>query len=189
MSRSKWLWLVWIMAGGLGLAPAWAEEPVSQHAEPSEPYGLGRQANESEIQAWDIDIAPNGSGLPPGKGSVQLGARVYATKCASCHGSTGTEGPMPRLVGGRGSLASTQPIKTVGSFWPYATTLYDYIFRTMPLTAPQSLRPNKVYSLVAWILYRNKIIEESVILDAKTLPTIHMPNRNGFIPDPRPEVP
>ena len=96
---------------------------------------------------------------------------------------------MDRLVGGVGTLASPQPIKTIGSYWPYATTLYDYIHRAMPFPAPQSLSSNDVYSLVAWLLYRNGIIAEDLILDAKSLPAISMPNRQGFVPDPRPDVP
>lgn len=152
-------------------------------------YGFGQPATEVDITAWDIDVAPNGVGLPHGRGTVQQGATLYAAKCAACHGPTGTEGPKDRLVGGQGSLATEHPIKTIGSYWPYATTLYDYIFRAMPFTAPQSLTPDEVYSLVAWLLYQNGIIEKDEVMDARTLPTIRMPNRDGFVADPRPDVP
>lgn len=170
---------------------AWACLVGSPGAAQDEPagYGLGRPATEAEIGAWDIEVGPGGAGLPPGRGSVQEGAKVYAAKCASCHGPTGVEGPMDRLVGGRGTLATDKPVKTVGSFWPYATTLYDYIYRAMPPAAPQSLAPHEVYSLVAWILYRNEILAEEAVLDARTLPAVRMPNRDGFVPDPRPDVP
>jgi mono/diheme cytochrome c family protein len=152
-------------------------------------YGIGRPATESEMRAWNIDIAPSGEGLPAGRGTVPRGAAIYAQKCASCHGPTGIEGPRDRLVGGQGTLKSSEPIKTVGSYWPYATTLYDYIYRTMPFTAPQSLTADEVYSLVAWILARNGILPDDAVIDAKTLPAIRMPNRNGFVPDPRPDIP
>jgi len=149
-------------------------------------YGLGRPADDKDLQGWNIDVAPNGEGLPPGRGTAHEGAKVYAAKCAGCHGPTGVEGPMDRLVGGYGTLATEQPIKTVGSYWPYATTLYDYIHRAMPFTAPQSLTPDEVYSLVAWILAQNKIIAEDAVMDAKSLPLVQMPNRNGFVSELRP---
>lgn len=155
----------------------------------AEPLGLGRPATDAEIRAWDIDIAPGGAGLPPGKGTAKEGARLFSSKCASCHGVTGQEGPAPQLVGGHGTLATGHPVKTVGSYWPYATTLYDYIRRAMPLTAPQSLTSDEVYALVAWLLAQNGIIAQDAVMDAQTLPTVRMPNRHGFVPDPRPDVP
>ena len=152
-------------------------------------YRLGQPATEADIKAWDIDIAPDGVGLPHGRGTVQQGSTLYAAKCAACHGPTGTEGPKDRLVGGQGSLATEHPIKTIGSYWPYATTLYDYIFRAMPFTAPQSLTPDEVYNLVAWLLHQNGIISKDAVMDAVTLPAVRMPNREGFVSDPRPDVP
>ncbi len=152
-------------------------------------YGFGQPATEADIKAWNIDITPTGEGLPPGRGTVQEGGVVYANKCAACHGPTGTEGPKDRLVGGQGSLTTNQPIKTIGSYWPYATTLYDYIHRAMPLNAPQSLVPDEVYSVVAWLLHQNGIIPATMVIDGQTLPTVKMPNRDGFVPDPRPDVP
>lgn len=159
----------------------WSEDEPRTH-------GLGRPATEAEIRAWDIDVAPTGEGLPPGQGTVNQGAQVYAAKCAACHGPTGTEGPNDRLVGGQNTLAISDPVKTVGSYWPYATTLYDYIRRAMPFDAPQSLSADEVYSVVAWLLHQNGIIVEDIVTDARTLPQIRMPNRDGFIPDPRPDV-
>ncbi|MCS6327148.1 MAG: cytochrome c [Nitrospira sp.] len=165
-----------VLLGGVGIA----EEPLR--------YGFGRPAAEGEIRALNIDIDPTGAGLPPGQGTVQQGAAVYANKCASCHGLTGTEGPKDRLVDGHDSLATAHPVKTIGSFWPYATTLYDYIHRAMPLNAPQSLTPEEVYSVVAWLLHQNGIIPADMIIDAQTLPAVKMPNRGVFVSDPRPEV-
>jgi mono/diheme cytochrome c family protein len=152
-------------------------------------YGIGRQATDAEIQPFDIDVAPSGEGLPPGRGTVSRGAEIYTKKCASCHGPTGVEGPADRLVGGHGSLRSHEPVKTVGSYWPYATTLYDYIYRAMPFTAPQSLTPEEVYSVVAWILARNGIVPDDAVIDAANLPRVRMPNHDGFVPDPRPGLP
>ncbi len=151
-------------------------------------YGFGHAPTNSEIQRWDIDVGPTGDGLPLGQGTVSQGAAVFASKCASCHGATGQEGPKDRLVGGQGTLASQQPIKTIGSYWPYATTLYDYVRRAMPFNAPQSLTNDEVYAAIAWLLHQNGIIPADSILDAKTLPAVPMPNRNGFVPDPRPDV-
>lgn len=151
-------------------------------------YGFGRPATEAEINAWDIDISPTGEDLPSGRGTVKQGAQVYAAKCAGCHGPTGVEGPNDRLVGGHGSLATERPVKTVGSYWPHATTLYDYIYRAMPITNPQSLTPDEVYSLVAWILHQNGIVPADAVMDARSLPAVRMPNRDGFVSDPRPDV-
>jgi S-disulfanyl-L-cysteine oxidoreductase SoxD len=151
-------------------------------------FGIGRPASDDEIRAWNIDVNPSGEGLPPGRGTVHEGARIFAMKCAACHGATGTEGPKDRLVGGKNTLATQEPIKTIGSYWPYATTLYDYIYRAMPFTAPQSLSPDETYSVIAWLLYQNGIIEEGKVIDAQSLPAITMPNRGGFIPDPRPDT-
>ena len=152
-------------------------------------YGIGRSATDEELRAWNIDVSPGGEGLPPGEGTVKRGAQVYAAKCAACHGPTGTEGPKDRLVGGHNTLQTPKPVRTIGSYWPYATTLYDYIHRAMPFNAPQSLSPDEIYSVVAWLLFQNSIVKEDAVIDARTLPGIVMPNRNGFIQDPRPDVP
>jgi cytochrome c len=173
---------------GIGLAGIAAWHVEAAQDKPTN-YGLGRTATEAEIAKWNLDVSPSGDGLPPGQGTVKHGAQLYAKKCAGCHGPTGVEGPMVPLVGGRGTLATPEPVKTVGSYWPQATTLYDYIYRAMPYTAPQSLTPDEVYSLVAWLLFRNGIVPERAIMDARTLPAVQMPNRLGFVPDPRPDVP
>jgi len=166
----------------------WAGGPTDRQ-EQTHGYGLGRPATDQEVRAWNIDVAPTGEGLPAGQGTAKQGAALFVARCATCHGPTGKEGPMDRLVGGTGTLASQHPIKTIGSYWPYATTLYDYVHRAMPFPAPQSLSPDEVYSVVAWLLYQNGIIAEDVVLDAHSLPGISMPNRQGFLPDPRPDVP
>jgi mono/diheme cytochrome c family protein len=151
-------------------------------------FGLGRPATEAEIAAWNLDIDPDGKNLPAGQGSVKQGKEVYEAQCGACHGEKGEGGIGDRLVGGMGTLATSQPIKTVGSFWPYTTTLFDYIRRAMPINAPQSLSNNEVYAVTAYVLYLNGLIADSASLDAKSLTAIKMPNRDGFIPDPRPDV-
>jgi cytochrome c len=153
-------------------------------------FGFGAEATEEEIAGWNIDIAPDGTGLPAGSGTVEQGKELYAKLGAACHGANG-EGTdaAPALVGGEGSLASDSPTKTVGSYWPYATTLYDYIYRSMPANAPQSLTPDEVYAIVAFLLNANGIIPDDAVMDQDTLPQVVMPNHAGFTsPDPRPEV-
>ena len=175
------VFLVFLVLLGMPLLAAWS-------AGKGDIFHLGRVATQDEIQAWDIDVAPDGKGLPVGRGTVQEGARVYAERCASCHGATGVEGPKPKLIGGQGALASAHPLKTVGSYWPYATTLFDYIYRAMPFVAPQSLTPDQVYAVTAWILFQNGLLEKDAVLDRETLPEVRMLNRDGFVPDPRPDV-
>ena len=178
----------YVVAGVTALALAVGAISVAKPAEDWLEYGVGRPATDEEIRAWNIDVSPTGEGLPPGQGTIKQGAQVYATKCAACHGPTGTEGPKNKLVGGRNTLTAPKPIKTIGSYWPYATTLYDYIHRAMPFNAPQSLTPDETYSVIAWLLFQNQVIAEDAVIDAQTLPKVEMPNRNGFIPDPRPDV-
>lgn len=171
------------------LAATLVQIPGTGRTEPvAETYGFGRSATEAEIKAWDIEIAPDGAGLPPGRGTVQQGRQTFQQKCAVCHGQSGREGPMNRLVDGQGTLETSQPLKTVGSYWPHATTLFDYIRRAMPFTAPQSLSDDEVYGLVAWLLYQNGIIPEDAVMTPETLPAVRMPNRDGFVADPRPDV-
>jgi cytochrome c len=148
---------------------------------------LGHAPHPDEIKAWDFAIGPDGKELPPGSGSAAEGAKVYAAQCAGCHGKTGKEGPNDVLVGGQGTLNTAKPVKTVGSYWPYATTVWDYINRAMPYNKPGSLSASEVYSLTAYLLSLNGIIKEDAVLNAKTLPQVQMPNRNGFIGDPRPD--
>ena len=143
---------------------------------------LGRVATPDEIASWDISVGPDGTGLPSGRGTPKQGEAVYAQKCAACHGEKGAGKPNDQLVGGRGSLSGDQaPVKTVGSFWPYATTLFDYIRRAMPLNAAKSLSDDEVYAVCAYLLQLNGIIGEDNAMDAQTLPQVQMPNRDGFI--------
>jgi mono/diheme cytochrome c family protein len=151
-------------------------------------YGVGRAPTVQEVNAWDLTIPPDGQGLPPGRGTAALGKAVFIQKCASCHGERGEDQKYYVLVGGRGTLTTDKPLKTVGSFWPYATTLWSYINRSQPLDAPGSLTPDEVYAVAAYLLHLNGIIGETDVIDARTLPQIKMPNRAGFMLDPRPDV-
>jgi len=152
-------------------------------------YGIGRRATDAEIAAWNLDIDRDGKSLPAGSGSVKHGKEIYEAQCAACHGASGEGGLGDKLAGGQGSLATPKPIKTVGSFWPYAPTLFDYIRRAMPLNAPQSLSNDEVYAVAAYVLNLNGLVSEDKTIDAKSLASIKMPNRNGFVVDPRPDVP
>jgi cytochrome c len=144
---------------------------------------LGVAADPALISAWDVSIPPSGAGLPPGSGTAKQGTLVYVAKCQSCHGERGVGKPMDALVGGIGSLATDKPVRTVGSFWPYATTLFDYVRRAMPTTAPMSLTNEEVYAVSAYILSINGIIGENDIMNAQTLAGVKMPNRDGFVSD------
>jgi cytochrome c len=146
----------------------------------SGPVGLGKPISENQIRAWNIDVGPSGAGLPPGSGTAIAGEKLYQQQCASCHGDQGQGGVANRLVGG-GALNTNSPVKTVGSFWPYSTTIFDYVKRAMPHQAPQSLTDDQVYAATAYILYLNKIIAKDAVMDAKTLPLVKMPNKDGFI--------
>lgn len=150
----------------------------------------GRTASSAEVRARNLDVSPDGEGLPPGRGGPREGRLVYVSKCAGCHGPGGSGSAVfPPLVGGRGSLASAEPLPTVGSYWPYATTVWDYIRRAMPYEAPGSLTANETYAVTAYILYLNGIIGPHDVLSARTLPDVRMPNRHGFVVDPRPDLP
>jgi S-disulfanyl-L-cysteine oxidoreductase SoxD len=152
--------------------------------------GIGRTATPAEIAGWDIDVRADGQGLPPGRGSVREGEKLFAATCAVCHGAKGEGNPADQLAGGFGTLATSKPVRTVGSYWPYSSTLFDYVRRAMPFNAPQSLTADQVYAISAYILYLNNIVTQDAVLDATSLPKVEMPNRNGFIrPDPRPDVP
>jgi cytochrome c len=155
----------------------------------SRKYNLGRVPTPEELQARDVSVYPTGVGLPPGEGSAKEGRNIYAARCASCHGVKG-EGHRenPPLAGGFGTLKSDTPLATVGSYWPYPTTVWDYINRAMPYQEPGTLSPTEVYSVTAYVLYLNGIVGENAILNAATLPKVRMPNRDGFISDPRPDT-
>ena len=143
--------------------------------------GIGKPITENQIRSWNIDISPNGDGLPGGSGTAFSGEVLYQQQCASCHGDKGQGGIANRLVGG-GGLDTKTPVKTVGSFWPYSTTIFDYTRRAMPHNAPQSLSSDQVYAATAYILFLNNIISKDALMDAKSLPLVRMPNRDGFIP-------
>ncbi len=145
---------------------------------------FGRPATPAEIALWDIDVRPDGQCLPPGQGTVAQGKQVFADNCAVCHGENAVGGIKDRLAGGQGTLASNAPVKTVGSFWPYATTLFDYIHRAMPYQAPGSLSNDDTYAVAAYILSLNGILPADGNLDRDSLPKVRMPNRDGFVPEP-----
>jgi S-disulfanyl-L-cysteine oxidoreductase SoxD len=159
---------------------ACAVQPASKS---SKVPAFGAPASAAEIARWDISIPPSGAGLPPGSGGVKQGEAVYAAKCQACHGAKGAGKPADPLVGGAGSLATKAPLRTVGSYWPYATTLFDYTRRAMPLTNPLSLTDDEVYAVSAYILNLNGIVPADAVMDAKTLPQVKMPNRDGFVSD------
>jgi cytochrome c len=148
----------------------------------AESPNLGKEVSPEEIASWDNSIGPDGAGLPPGSGTPRQGQQVYLAKCLACHGEKGAGKPNDQLVGGQGSLEPGQaPVKTVGSFWPYATTVFDYVRRAMPLNEPKSLSDDEVYAVVAYILWLNGMIGENDTIDAQTLPSVRMPNRDGFV--------
>jgi S-disulfanyl-L-cysteine oxidoreductase SoxD len=151
-------------------------------------FGLGRTPTAEEVRRLDISIPPSGEGLPQASGTVERGKTVYDTQCLRCHGATGREGPQEALVGGRGSLVTAKPLKTVGSYWPYATTLWDYVNRAMPFDRPGTLPADDVYAVVAYVLRLNDLIGDGEVMDHTTLPKVRMPNRDGFFPDDRPDA-
>jgi cytochrome c len=162
-----------LLVGGCAGAGATAGAPEGPN--------LGREATPAQIAGWDISVGPDGVGLPPGKGTPAAGALVYEQKCQACHGARGAGQPNDRLVGGQGTLASKTPVKTIGSYWPYATTVFDYVRRAMPYIQPQSLTNDEVYALTAYLLNLNGIIGDGDEMNAQTLPKVKMPNQTNFI--------
>ena len=154
---------------------------------------VGRTPTKEEIQAWDIGIGPDGKGLPAGQGSAKEGAPIFAAKCAVCHGAEGKGAAIgPRLTGAKAdfeTLNTVRPVRSVGGYWPYATTVWDFINRAMPRGQSGTLTPNEVYAVTAFILAKNDIIKEDDVLDAKSLPKVQMPNRNGFVPAKFSDIP
>jgi len=144
---------------------------------------LGKPISPEDLASWDISIGPDGAGLPPGSGTAKQGEAVFTAKCQACHGEKGAGRPNDRLVGGQGSLAGDKPpIKTVGSFWPYATTMFDYVRRAMPYNESKTLSADEIYAVVAYVLNLNGVIGDTDVINAQTLPHVKMPNRDGFIP-------
>jgi len=158
------------------LALGWLATAVAQGGP-----DLGTPAPAELIAAWDISIPPDGAGLPPGSGTALEGEAIYAAKCLACHGPDGTGQPNDRLAGGLGTLKSAAPLKTVGSYWPYATSVFDYIRRAMPLPQPQSLTADETYALTAYLLSLNRIIGPEEVMNATTLPKVVMPNRDNIV--------
>jgi S-disulfanyl-L-cysteine oxidoreductase SoxD len=176
---------LWLAAGLVVLLVTAGALPVAAQL-PT--YGVGRPPTAEEVKAWDLTIPPDGQGLPAGSGTAALGQAIYTERCASCHGVKGEDPKYSRLVGGQGTLATDKPVRTIGSFWQYAPTLWSYIHRAQPFDEPGSLTADQVYAVTAYLLYLNGIISEQDVMDAKTLPQVKMPNRDGFVPDPRPDV-
>jgi len=192
------LGLIAVASGGGAISLAAQTRPAApakpQPAKPSakEPatFGIGRPATPAEVAALDVDVGPDGAGLPPGRGTSADGAPIYAARCASCHGKTGKEGPNDVLVGrlpGDAFPFARDPRapKTIGSYWPYATTVFDYIRRAMPPDAPRSLGDNEVYGLVAYLLFLNELIPADAVIDQTSLPKVTMPAHDHFVPDTR----
>jgi cytochrome c len=157
----------------------------------AEPFGLGREALPEEVAAWDIDIRPDGKGLPEGSGDVWTGEEVFAEQCAVCHGDFAEGvGRWPVLAGGHDTLTRQRPVKTIGSYWPYLSTVYDYIYRAMPFGYAQSLTPDDVYAITAYLLYMNDVVtEDDFTLSHENFTEVRLPNEGNFIEDPRPDTP
>lgn len=182
--RRRYIFLLGAIVAACSI-PAFAQSKPSQR-----PFGIGRVATAEEIKAIDIDVMPDGRGLPPGRGTVAEGATIYAAKCASCHGKNGEGASFERLVatdsGSNFDFATNAKLpRAVGNYWPYATTLYDYTYRAMPFLQPGTLSANETYSLVAYILALNKIVPEDAVMDAAALPKVKMPARDRFVIDNR----
>jgi cytochrome c len=167
--------LLWLLPA----APALAQQPISAPA-------LGRPALPAEIAAWDIDVRPDGLGLPPGKGSVREGERVFTEQCAACHGEFGEGvGRWPAIAGGRGSLNDDIPGKTIGSYWPFVSTIFDYVRRAKPFGNAQSLAPNEVYGVTAFLLFLNDVVDDTFVLTRENFASVRLPNAGGFYDDDR----
>lgn len=178
-----------LIAAGLGVALAGGAGLVAVEAQQGKVVkktGLGRAAHPDEVKAWDTDVRPDGQGLPAGKGSVKQGEELYTAQCAACHGEFGeSAGRWPVLAGGRGSLKNEGPEKTVGSFWPYLSTTFDYIKRAMPYGNARSLSDDEVYAITAYILHLNDVVKDDFVLSRENFGTIKLPNAGGFYDDDR----
>ena len=154
------------------------------------PLGIGREATPDEVAAWDIDVRPDGQGLPEGRGTVADGQVLFEERCAACHGVFGEgEGRWPELAGGQGTLTDERPVKTIGSFWPYLSTVFDYVHRAMPFGDAQSLTPDEVYALTAYLLYLNDVVDdEEFELNRENIASVRLPNEANFMDDERPDT-
>jgi cytochrome c len=169
--------MCWLRTVALGAALIFSAPALAAEAP-----AFGQPISPGDLAPWDISIGPDGAGLPPGRGTPAQGAAVYAAKCQACHGEKGAGKPNDTLVGGFGTIASDKPaVKTIGSYWPYATTLFDYVRRAMPYNATKSLTSDEVYAVSAYLLNLNGVIGNDDVMDAQTLPQVKMPNREGFI--------
>jgi mono/diheme cytochrome c family protein len=176
MSRSVSL----VIAALLLASPALAQSGKPQN------YGIGQPATPEQIAGWDIDVRPDGEGAPPGKGSVKDGEKIYLERCAACHGEFGeSAGRWPQLAQGKGTLASNDPVKTVGSYFPYLSSVFDYVRRAMPFGDAQSLKNDELYAVVAFVLNLNDIVDDKFVLSKETWSQVKMPNENGFYDDDR----
>lgn len=164
--------------------PDGALAPYALPSHAPERFGLGSQASEARVALWDVDVKPDGEGLPPGRGTVAEGEVVFRTYCIACHGPTGTEGPNDQLVGSE-PWGEWPGSVTVGGYWPYATTLYDYIVRAMPQLTPGVLTADQTYAVIAYVLHRNGIVPADAVMSAETLPAVRMPARDRFVNDDR----
>jgi cytochrome c len=169
-----------LLVAALLAGHAFAQQPVEQGLR------LGRPAHPAEIAAWDIDVRPDGQGLPAGQGSVKDGERMFLEQCAGCHGEFGEgAGRWPPIAGGVGSLRSDNPEKTPGSYWPYASTLFDYVRRTMPFGNAQSLAADDVYAITAFLLHMSDVVPEGFVLSRDNFASLRLPNADGFVDDDR----
>ena len=199
MSRSVKAALGALIAVGLAGVVSAQQRPAAPTAAPQVPaarpaapapapakVGLGREALPAEVAAWDTDIRPDGQGLPAGRGSVKQGEEIYQTQCAACHGEFGEgAGRWPVLAGGRGSLAADNPEKTIGSFWPYLSTTFDYVRRAMPYGNARSLSDDETYALTAYLLFLNDVVKEDFELSRENFAGVRLPNADGFYDDDR----
>jgi cytochrome c len=170
------------LAAGLFAIPALAQTKK----DPQRQYGIGHAATASQIAGWDIDVRPDGQGAPPGRGSVKAGEQIYMDKCSACHGEFGeSAGRWPQLAQGKGTLASSDPVKTVGSYYPYLSSVFDYIRRAMPFGDAQSLSNDELYAVVAYVLNLNDIVDDKFVLSKEAWAQVKMPNQSGFFDDDR----
>ena len=171
--------------GSLALLLVLVAGPALSQGKPRQ-YGVGQPATPEQIAGWDIDVRPDGQGAPPGQGSVKAGERVYLEKCAACHGEFGeSAGRWPQLAQGKGTLASHDPVKTVGSYYPYLSSVFDYIRRAMPFGDAQSLSNDELYAVTAYVLNLNDIVDDRFVLSKDTWAQVKMPNQGGFYDDDR----